>query len=85
MAADIIGKVSNIEQFPTAKHLIGYVSCHPRVNSSDTKEGRPLWAPVLPLFDHKEKQGFDGELLRTYLTLGPFRFHFLFIPTFLRH
>jgi transposase len=39
-AAAIIGEVGNIEQFPTAKHLIGYVGCHPRFNSSGTKEGR---------------------------------------------
>ncbi|OEU52089.1 MAG: hypothetical protein BA871_16140 [Desulfuromonadales bacterium C00003096] len=39
-AAAIIGEVGNIEQFPTAKHLIGYVGCHPRFNSSGTKEER---------------------------------------------
>jgi transposase len=39
-AAAVIGKVGNIEQFHTAKQLIGYVGCHPRFNSSGTKEGR---------------------------------------------
>jgi transposase len=38
-ATVIISEVGNIEQFLTAKHLIGYVGCHPRFNSSGTKEG----------------------------------------------
>ena len=38
-AAAIIGEIGNIEQFPSAKQLIGYVGCHPRFHSSGTKEG----------------------------------------------
>ncbi|PLX21100.1 hypothetical protein C0584_03490 [Candidatus Parcubacteria bacterium] len=38
-AAAIVGKVGDIQQFPSAKQLIGYVGCHPRFNSSGMKEG----------------------------------------------